>query len=97
MRHHSFGASMRMIARQAARAQRARQRAQASERAAAVRALRNAERQAKADAKEAARLRCSVRAGSCLACAREGATQREVRFSCQVVSIRRWKQRHPAV
>jgi hypothetical protein len=48
MRHHSFGASMRMIARQAARAQRARQRAQVNERAAAVRALRNAERQAKA-------------------------------------------------
>jgi hypothetical protein len=46
MRHHSFGASMRMIARQAARAQRARQRAQATERAAAVRALRNVERQA---------------------------------------------------
>jgi transcription termination factor NusB len=56
MRHHSFGPSMRMIARQVARAQRARQRAEASERAAAVRALRNAERQVKADAKEAARL-----------------------------------------
>jgi restriction system protein len=47
---------MRMIAREAARAQRAMERAQASEQAAAVRALRNAERQAKADAKEAARL-----------------------------------------
>jgi restriction system protein len=60
MRHHSFGTSMRMIARQAARAQRARQRAQATERAAAVRALRNAERQAKADAKEAARLHAAA-------------------------------------
>jgi ATPase subunit of ABC transporter with duplicated ATPase domains len=45
-----------MIARQAARDQRARQRAQASQQAATVRALRNAERQVKADAKEAARL-----------------------------------------
>jgi restriction system protein len=47
---------MRMIAREAARAERARQQGQARQHAANVRALRNAERQSKADAKEAARL-----------------------------------------
>lgn len=50
----SFGASLRMMAREAARAERARQQAQARQQAAAVRALRNRERQAKADAREAA-------------------------------------------
>ena len=51
----SFGASLRMMAREAARAERARQQAQVRQQAAAVRAVRNQERQAKADAKEAAR------------------------------------------
>jgi restriction system protein len=56
MSRSSFGASMRMIARGLARAERARQQALAREQANRLRAVRNAERQAKADAKEAARL-----------------------------------------
>ena len=56
MSRYGFGASLRMIAREVARAERDRQRAQASREAATIRALRNAERQVKADAREAARL-----------------------------------------
>jgi hypothetical protein len=53
---HSFGASIRRIAREVARAERAKQQEQARQAAARIRKLRNAERQTKADAKEAARL-----------------------------------------
>lgn len=56
MSRRSFGSTMRMIAREAARAERARQQAQMRQHAANIRGLRDAERQAKADAKEAARL-----------------------------------------
>jgi len=53
---HSFGASIRRIAREVARAERAKQQEQARQAPARIRELRNAERQTKADAKEAARL-----------------------------------------
>jgi restriction system protein len=56
MSRRNFGTSTRMIARAAARAERAHQQAQIRQQAATIRDLRNAERQAKADAKEAVRL-----------------------------------------
>ena len=56
MSRHSFGASIRRIAREVARAERVKQQEHARQAAARIRELRNAERQAKADAKEAARL-----------------------------------------
>jgi restriction system protein len=56
MSRHSFGATIRRIAREVARAERAKQQEQARHAAARIRELRNAERQTKADAKEAARL-----------------------------------------
>jgi len=56
MSRRSFGANMRMIARELARAERAREREQTRQAAAQIREVRNAERHAKADAKEAVRL-----------------------------------------
>jgi len=51
----SFGATLRMMAREAARAERARQQARVRDEAARNRALKDAARQANADAKLAAR------------------------------------------
>ena len=56
MSRRGFGANMRMIARELARAEQARLREEARQAAATIREARNAERQTKADAKEAVRL-----------------------------------------
>ena len=55
MSRHGFGAGMRAVTREMARAERARQQNAARQLAADARALRHADRQSKADAKEAAR------------------------------------------
>lgn len=55
MSRHGFGTTLRMMAREAARAEHARQRAIAQAQAAQIRAVKNAERQARADASAAAR------------------------------------------
>jgi restriction system protein len=60
MSRHGFGATLRLIAREAARAERAAQHAAARDRVATARVIHDAERQNRADLKEAARLHAAL-------------------------------------